>query len=137
MFRRIGPLTFLLALFLSAPAHAQIIGETLSNFEAATTVIGQKNFTTGGCSFPGSRTLRDPYGEAIGNKTLFIDDADYNRVLGFHKVPKHSAAAAFALGQTKLTTTGFGTTQTTLSFPTAVAVRGHRRERKTFRERFQ
>jgi hypothetical protein len=122
---RIGLLVFLLlTLFLIAPAGAQDSSEVLSNFEAANTVIGQKNFTSTGCTFPGPRTLCDPYGEALGNRILFISDSDYSRVLGFRLIPTRGAAAAFALGQIKLTTTSRGTSKTALNFPTAVAVTG-------------
>src|ERR1700731_675087 len=115
MIQRIRILACLLTLFSIAPARAQVSTDALASFEAATTVIGQKNFTTGGMgTFPGPRTLCNPYGEAIGNKTLFVDDSDYSRVLGFKKVPKHGAAAAFALGQTNLTGTGRGTSQKAL-----------------------
>jgi hypothetical protein len=100
--------------------------QTLTNFEAANVVIGKKNFTTGGCiGFPSGKNMCEPYGEAVAGKTLYIDDANTSRILGYKSVPtKSGAAAKFVLGQRKLNTAGRGTSQTELSYPTAVVVAG-------------
>jgi hypothetical protein len=99
--------------------------DALSTFEAATTVIGQSDFTTGGCSNPAANTLCDPYNVVANKKLLYISDADYSRVLGFKKVPTSNGASAnFVLGQTNFSNTTFAVGQAALSFPTAVVIAG-------------
>ncbi len=88
MMQRIGLWAFLLTLCLSVPARAQVSDETLTNFEAATTVIGQKNFTTGGDSnagnlVPSAQTLSNPYGLFISGIKLYVSDFNDARVLIF------------------------------------------------------
>jgi hypothetical protein len=107
MIRRIELLAFVLLLCSIASASAQVDGEALSNFEAATLVIGQKNFTSASCTIPNAKTMCDPYGEVVANKKLYIVDADYSRILGCLNAPlKNGAPANFVLGQKKFTTTG-------------------------------
>jgi len=125
MTRRFELCSFMLLLLSMAaiPAHAG--GEALSNFEAANRVIGQKNFSTAGCTVPAANTLCDPYGETFGNNLLYIDDSDYSRVLGFKKLPKKNGAKAkFVLGQTNFSGTNRATTKSALNFPTAVVIAG-------------
>src|SRR5260221_14679905 len=90
MNRQIGVWVFAGLFFLTAaaPARAGDVPEALTTFEAATKVIGQKDFSTAGCSVPSARTMCDPYGETFAHNLLYIADSDYNRVLGFKKLRK-------------------------------------------------
>ena len=127
MNRQIGlwVLVCLFFLMATAPVRAGDVPEALTTFEAATKVIGQKDFTTGGCSVPSAHTLCDPYGETFAHNLLYIDDADYNRVLGFKKLPKKNGGKAkFVLGQNKFSGTNGATTKSALNFPTAVVAAG-------------
>ena len=114
---------YLLFLFAAAPVGAE--DEAITNFEAASVEIGQKNFAGAGCTKPAANTLCLPYGEVVALKKLYIVDADYSRVLGFTSVPKKShPSASILLGQTKFSTAGRGAGKTAFSFPTAVAFAG-------------
>jgi hypothetical protein len=127
MIRRFAVWVLVFPFFALVPgsARSQHVPDALTNFEAAKVVIGQKNFSTSGCSVPAASTLCDPYGEAFANKLLYIDDSDYSRVLGFKQVPKKGGAKAkFVLGQTNFSGTNRATTKSALNFPTAVVVAG-------------
>jgi hypothetical protein len=127
MNRQIGLWVFVCLFFLmaTAPVRAGDVPEALTTFEAATKVIGQKDFSTAGCSVPSARTMCDPYGETFAHNLLYIADADYNRVLGFKKLPKKNGGKAkFVLGQSNFSGTNSATTKSALNFPTAVVAAG-------------
>lgn len=119
-----------LPLFLmAASAWAGDAPAALTNFAAATVVIGQSDFTSGECNQGGSPTadnLCEPEGAAGTNKKLlYIPDSSDARVLGFKKVPKtNGASASFVLGQPNFSDTSGGTDQSSFGYPTRVAVAG-------------
>jgi hypothetical protein len=104
---------------------------TLDSAQAASVVIGQKDFTSG---FPhqagtaGANTLDGPWGNPVlANGRLYLSDQGSNRVLGFNGVPTaNDASAAFVLGQPELTTTGAGGGQGGLNGPAGLASDGTR-----------
>jgi hypothetical protein len=90
----------------------------LSNFQAASVVIGQNNFSGmfgnqgGGAE---ANTISSPYGNPeYANSILYLPEYGNNRVLGFNGVPEISNANAdFVLGQTDFTddTSGSGASE--------------------------
>ncbi|MGH7923659.1 MAG: hypothetical protein ACREQH_03610 [Candidatus Binatus sp.] len=88
----------------------------LTNFQAASVVIGQVSFSGGlenqGLSSPTADALSGGFG-AIGvgpTGTIYLSDYNNQRVLGFNAIPSsNDAAADFVLGQPNFTSTGRGT----------------------------
>ena len=120
----LGGLTILLAASLSssqdvsdyddAASSAAAAKINLSNFHAASVVIGQANFTSskmnqGGPAAPD--TLDEPYGNPslTKNGVFYVSDYFNNRVLGFSGIPAaNDASADFVLGQPDFSSTGSG-----------------------------
>lgn len=89
---------------------------TLSNFQAASAVIGQVNFSgdlfNQGMASPAADTVSTGFGSiGIGpTGILYLGDYSNQRVLGFNSVPSsNDANADFVLGQSNFTTSGQGT----------------------------
>ena len=88
---------------------------TLSNFQPASVVIGQVNFSGGmvnqGMNNPAADTLANGFG-GIGvspSGAIYLSDYSNQRVLGFLALPSsNDAAADFVLGQPNFTSTGGG-----------------------------
>ena len=109
-----------LAVFTAAMTHAgdgSDVGSTpatitLSNFQAASVVIGQPDFSSstvnqGGS--PAADTISSGFGAAAVGPTgaLYLSDESNQRVLGFTGIPSsNDAAADFVLGQPNFTTVG-------------------------------
>jgi hypothetical protein len=130
MMRLIGLWAFV-CLVAATPAGAGDVPDALTTFEAASTVIGQKNFTSNECNpgpsgNPSKSTLCDPSGAAaLGKKIFYLPDQDNARVLGFKKIPKKNGASAkIVLGQTNFTNRNFGLSSTSFDSPTALATDG-------------
>ncbi|HEX5754644.1 MAG TPA: NHL repeat-containing protein [Archangium sp.] len=104
---------------------------TLDTHQAASVVIGQKDFTSG---FPhqadiaGANTLDGPWGNPVlANGRLYVSDQNSSRVLGFTGVPAaNDASAAFVLGQPDFTHTGENPGQGGLRRPTGLSTDGTR-----------
>jgi len=104
---------------------------TLTNFQNATTVIGQSNFTNalanqGGA--PNASTLDGPWGNPVfaGGK-LYISDLLSNRILGFNSLPTQNGASAnFVLGQPNFTSGSARTSRAGLSGPQGLSSDGTR-----------
>ncbi len=96
-----------------------------SNNQAADVVIGQANFTGGDANQNGSaggNTLNLPDGVAVINEKLLIADFSNNRVLIFNTIPtRNNTSADLVIGQSSLSGSGSGTSQTTLSGTSGVA----------------
>lgn len=89
------------------------INFTLSNFQSASTVVGQANFTDTGANQGASaaaETLNLPYGRAsIVDNILWIPDYGNNRMLGFDGFPSaNDASAGYVVGQTDFVSTSSG-----------------------------
>ena len=89
---------------------------TLSNFQAASVVIGQVDFSGGsfnqGLPTPAADTASTGFGSIGVGPTgiLYLGDYSNQRVLGFNSVPSsNDANADFVLGQPNFTTSGKGT----------------------------
>jgi hypothetical protein len=97
---------------IPSPTEATI---KLTNFQAASVVIGQVNFSGGmvnqGMSNPTAATVSGGFGPvAIGpTGALYLSDYSNQRVLGFLAVPSsNDAQADFVLGQPNFTSVGQG-----------------------------
>ena len=103
-----------------------------TNFEAASVVIGQSDFSAnGGAQAANAASLSGPRGVAIVGSVLFVADTANNRVLVWNTLPTvNGVAASFAIGQPNFTSTSAnaGTTVNAngLSAPGAVASDGNR-----------
>lgn len=104
---------------------------TVSNFQAASLVIGQPDFVSnapnrGGS--PASNTLWQPIGNPLlAGNALYIPDYANNRILGYTTIPTSQGADAnFVLGQPNFTSSAQGApSSTTLYGPmTAVTYNG-------------
>jgi hypothetical protein len=101
----------------------------LSNFQNATLVLGQSDFTSnlenpGGT--PGPSTLASPFGNPllVGGK-LYVPDNGNNRILGFNGLPsQNGASAAFVLGQPDLTSSTARSGRDGLSSPNGLSSNG-------------
>ena len=89
---------------------------TLSNFQAASVVIGQVDFSgdlfNQGLSSPAADTASVGFGSIGVGPTgiLYLGDYSNQRVLGFNSIPSsNDASADFVLGQPNLTSSGKGT----------------------------
>lgn len=98
-----------------------------SNFQEASVVIGQTDFT-GGTSNQGgavgANTLDGPYGNvlyAIFGNRLYIPDTLNRRILGFNGIPSvNNEDANFVMGQDDFTSTSSSTTAKGFSSPQTV-----------------
>ena len=96
----------------------------LVTFQPAGDIIGQGAATggtpnNGGGPTPNQSGLVSPRGH-VGEGSLYVVDADNNRLLGFNSVPTgFGANADFVVGQPNFTSAAPGTTATTLRFPTS------------------
>jgi len=101
----------------------------LGNFQAASVVIGQPNFTQGSANqggAPGANTINAPFGNAAVG-TLFVPDYGNNRVLGFNTVPTgNNASADFVLGQPDFTSTACGDLANEMCGPETIVRAGAR-----------
>jgi sugar lactone lactonase YvrE len=89
--------------------------------EAASLVIGQTSFTSGG-SGTTATTLNNPNAVAFDKKgDLWVSDDSNNRILMYKPPLGTGEAASLVIGQTSLTSGGSGTTATTLNQPDGVA----------------
>lgn len=98
-----------------------------NNFQAASVVIGQPDFTSNTPNQGGTtaaNTVASPYGNpTVNNGTLYLPDYGNNRVLGFNSIPSaNNANADFALGQSDLTSNTAATSQSGLNGPQSVSV---------------
>ncbi|MDH5407860.1 MAG: hypothetical protein OEY00_04555 [Gammaproteobacteria bacterium] len=102
----------------------------LTNFQTASVVIGQANFTdnTGNQGGVDANTFSSPEGNpGVVNGILYLPDSENNRLLGFNSIPTaNNANADFVVGQDEFTTNsaGVGTTHLRFRFPRAVAFDG-------------
>ena len=94
-----------------------------TNGMAASLVIGQTDFTSGGAaSPPTAASLSGPAGIAFdGTGNLWIGDLFNNRVLEFKPAFANGMNASLVLGQTLFTTNTAATTASALSNPVGVA----------------
>jgi hypothetical protein len=97
---------------IPSPISAKI---KLTNFQAASIVIGQVNFSGGmvnqGMSNPAADTVSGGFGPVAVGPTgaLYLSDYSNQRVLGFLAVPSsNDALADFVLGQPNFTSVGKG-----------------------------
>jgi alpha-tubulin suppressor-like RCC1 family protein len=96
-----------------------------TNFQAASVVIGQTDFTGNSSNQGGSpagNTISGPYGNPLVlNSVLYVPDTQNNRVLGFNSVPlANNATADFVLGQQDLTSSSAGNAANEMSGPQTV-----------------
>ncbi|HTB52327.1 MAG TPA: T9SS type A sorting domain-containing protein [Ferruginibacter sp.] len=96
---------------------------TIASGAAASLVIGQTNFTSTTSGITAS-TLHDPESVFISNNTLWVSDADNNRVLQFNDISAAAsgASASSVFGQANFTSNGAGTANNQLSFPEQIYV---------------
>ena len=101
----------------------------LTNFEAASVVIGQTNFSGGtenqGMTNPTASTISGAFGSAAIGPTgvLYLSDYNNQRILGFKSIPtSNDPEADFVLGQPNLTTAGKGDQANQFGGPQALAV---------------
>jgi hypothetical protein len=98
---------------------------TFTNGEAATLVLGQKNFTSHFYGAPTSSTFKAPfgvYGDTEGN--IYVADNNNNRILIFNHAASlaNGSAASYVLGQDNFTSAGVGTGAAQLDRPEALFV---------------
>lgn len=97
------------------------------NFQAASIVIGQSDFTATepnqGSSLPGANTFYFPFGNpVIINDILYLVDLSMSRVLGFNGIPTiNNTMADFVLGQTSFNSPDSGNSASEFNGPLAVA----------------
>lgn len=92
--------------------------------EPANVVVGQSGMDAADDSPPAANTLKRPTSVYASSGRLLISDTDNNRVLIFNTIPtSNNASASHVIGQTGLTTSGSGTTNTTLSAPLKIFAR--------------
>jgi hypothetical protein len=100
----------------------------LTNFQAASVVVGQPDFTSraahqGGA--PGANTLNYTWDANYDPESdvFYVSEYFSSRVLGFHGIPTTNGASAdFVIGQDDFTTVTSGTSATKLNSPQYVAV---------------
>ncbi len=103
---------------------------SLTDFQAASTVIGQPNFSSfspnqGMGATPAADTIAGPFGAAAVSSggVLYVSDYSNQRVLGFDSVPSsNDAAADFVLGQPNSTSAGKGTAANEFGGPQSVVL---------------
>lgn len=92
--------------------------------EPANVVVGQSGMDAADDFPPAANTLKRPTSVYASSGRLLISDTDNNRVLIFNTIPtSNNASASHVIGQTGLTTSGSGTTNTTLSAPLKIFAR--------------
>lgn len=92
----------------------------LSKGEAASLVLGQSSFTTGGCTT--SQTgLCGPQSVVDENTNIWVADTNNNRVLEFKAPISTGEAASIVIGQSSFTTHAYATTRTSLFHPYSIA----------------
>jgi sugar lactone lactonase YvrE len=96
---------------------------TIASGAAASLVIGQTNFTSATSGITAS-TLHAPESVFISNNTLWVSDADNNRVLQFNDISAAAsgASASSVFGQTSFTNNGSGTANNQLAGPEQIYV---------------
>jgi hypothetical protein len=105
------------------PPAVQLLN--LSDFQDASVVIGQADFTAANINQGGSvgaNTIQYPFGNPlVNNGILYLPDSENNRVLGFNTIPtSNDAEADFVLGQLNLTSNSPGTAANEMDYPTTV-----------------
>jgi sugar lactone lactonase YvrE len=117
----VSMVTLLFLLMLAVAAHAL----TLTNFQPASLVLGQPNFTSGASGLSPTQ-VNFPEGVAVDPTTgkVFIADRGNNRVLRFASGTAlvNEAAAEAVLGQSVFTSSGATTTQSGMNIPYSVSV---------------
>jgi sugar lactone lactonase YvrE len=117
----VSMVTLLFLLMLAVAAHAL----TLTNFQPASLVLGQPNFTSGASGLSPTQ-VNFPEGVAVDPTTgkVFIADRGNNRVLRFASGTAlvNEAAAEAVLGQSGFTSSGATTTQSGMNIPYSVSV---------------
>jgi DNA-binding beta-propeller fold protein YncE len=97
---------------------------SLTNFQAASLVLGQPNFTSGGIGLSATQ-MSSPRGVAVDPTTgkVFVAEYGNNRVLRFaSKVALVNGAAEAVLGQPNFSVGGLGDGQDGMSWPLGVFV---------------
>ncbi|MEZ0312170.1 MAG: hypothetical protein ACAI38_10370 [Myxococcota bacterium] len=102
-----------------------------TNFEAASVVVGQPDFSTSGGRGITATGMNGPRGVALVGSALFVADTAQNRVMVWNNVPTvNGVAASFALGQPNLTSgaanAGTSVNANGMFVPAAVASDGTR-----------
>jgi uncharacterized protein (DUF736 family) len=99
----------------------------LSNFQAASVVIGQADFAghlaNQGGSSPAANTIAEPYGNAALSKkgVFYVPDESNSRVLGFMGIPStNNASADFVLGQANFSSNSKGDSASELNEPETI-----------------
>jgi len=112
---------------------APIVDETpflnLTNFQAASVVIGQANFTANDDNQGGpvgANTSSIPYANpGVANGILYLPDSGNHRLLGFNSIPTtNNANADFVLGQTDFESNSRDTTALKFNGPGSIAFDG-------------
>ncbi len=99
-----------------------------TNGASADEVLGQVNFTNNSANYSGTvsaTTMNDPWGLAVYNGSLFVADADNQRVLVFNNIDSLSTnapAADTVIGQSSFSTSASGTSANSLYGPYGVSV---------------
>ncbi|MDH5327193.1 MAG: hypothetical protein OEZ68_19525 [Gammaproteobacteria bacterium] len=101
----------------------------LTNFQAASVVIGQANFTDNagnqGGTVDANTTSTNEGNPGVANGILYLPDTINHRLLGFNTIPTmNDENADFALGQTDLISNNSGTSATEFDNPMTVAFDG-------------
>jgi len=92
----------------------------ITSGEAASTVLGQSDFSTSGLG-PSQSGMANPAGVAFDSSgNLWVADSNNNRVLEFKPPFSNGMAASLVLGQPNLTSSINYTTASGLNFPTSV-----------------
>jgi hypothetical protein len=113
-------------MFGCADSDSTSSGLSVTNFKSASTVIGQKTFTSYSSSSDGravaAYTNDGSYGSPmVYNGKLYVSDYGSNRILVYNSVPTTNGASAdFVLGQTDLTSSSTGVSATTLDGPESI-----------------
>jgi len=98
---------------------------SLTNGQAASVVVGNADFA-GTPTGSAASTLYSPNGSVfVSGGKLYIPDTAYNRVVVFDSIPASSgASASYAIGQTDLTSSTGGTSDTALNHPFGTVISG-------------
>lgn len=110
--------------------HRVLIWNTLPtiNNAPADVVLGQADFNSTEINRGGSataNTLNIVYGATTDGTKLFVSDSGNNRILIWNTIPTANGTPAdVVLGQSDFTSTGFGTTSSTLFFPAGLWTNG-------------
>ncbi|OGQ59944.1 MAG: hypothetical protein A3G92_03145 [Deltaproteobacteria bacterium RIFCSPLOWO2_12_FULL_38_8] len=89
--------------------------------EDADVVVGQTDKEKASLNSPNANTLSSPSGVYANDDKLLIADTGNNRILIFNTIPtSDNTSANTVIGQTSMTTSGSGTSSSTLSGPTDI-----------------